>query len=119
MGLKLEVGKYYRDAEGRKVGPLRLRPSGNFDVEDGSASLWTPDGHAMYGVSLIALWQDAPTGPVRTVTRTTREIVPGVYGATLVDEDGFVVVMPTKDVAEIRAAIDTLTEIADALEEGQ
>ena len=69
---------------------------------------------------------DAPTGPVRTVTRTTREIVPGVYGMVKVTTCpssplGVVGINLTYDgwwtAAELRAAIATLTEIAQALED--
>lgn len=63
-----------------------------------------------------------PTGPVRTVTR--KEIVPGLYGAVVVVGvgDGDVMRATRLTVScemfadQIRAAIATLTEIADAIE---
>ena len=59
------------------------------------------------------------TGPVRTVTR--KEIISGFYGAVKVapydDERVFVHVSSTLSAAELREAIATLTEIADALGE--
>lgn len=60
-------------------------------------------------------------GPVRTVTRTTREIVPGVYGDVKVHDPGSKLVRINVDAAmdyvKLRAAAATLIEIADALED--
>lgn len=127
--LKLEVGKYYRTRDGRKVGPMEPHRKKEW-LTDGKGALWSSfTGERYYGCApaddLIAEWTDAPTGPVRTVTR--KEIVPGVYGCVnlgAVDGDsaqirlqnpGFLETWYTA--AELRAAIATLTEIADALEE--
>lgn len=57
-----------------------------------------------------------PAGPVRTITR--KEIVPGVYGQVVVcDEGNSCRVRYMRDAVTIRAAIATLSEIADAMEE--
>lgn len=57
--------------------------------------------------------------PIRTVTRTTTEIVPGVYGAIEVYEDEHGCMSITMDcspcVAELTDAITTLTTIRDAM----
>lgn len=71
-----------------------------------------------------------PTGPVRTVTRTTREIVPGIYNRLgvgeqsgdciwvgLVENDGDYDLGSLLNASQLRALAATLTEIADALEE--
>ena len=126
--MKLEVGKYYRDADGNKYGPMECVKSTEHPWnEAGSVSchVWRCDGTSKWqgDPTLIAEWpsDDAPTGPVRTVTRTTREIVPGVYGKVQIGEPcniGISVFMNhvfTRD--QLRAAIATLTEIAQALEE--
>ena len=122
-GLKLAVGKFYRTRDGRKVGPITsvnetdgvaYFPSRH----DGEITCW-PSGHIRLQKrpcdgDLIAEWTDAPTGPVRTVTR--KEIVEGRYGDVIVNEsDVSVAWMNTAD--KVRAAIATLTEIADALED--
>lgn len=65
---------------------------------------------------------DAPTGPVRTVTRTTREIVPGVYDGLDVGQavDGHVFIamgIHRVDAEAIDALIAHLTVIRDALED--
>lgn len=124
MGLKLEVGKFYRDAEGRKVGPMYN--GGHGDGFPWSAHAW-PHYYSNTGRldgadnDLIALWQDAPTGPVRTVTH--KEIVPGVYGSLRVNihPDGSVFLSMDDEVehdaSDIRALIVTLSDIADALED--
>ena len=56
-----------------------------------------------------------PKGPVQTVTR--KEIVPGVYGQVHIKHHLEVSMFPTKNPAELRAAAETLIEIADALED--
>jgi len=53
-------------------------------------------------------------GPVRTVTR--KEIVPGSYGKVRVTAGMYVHVNSMSTATDIRAAIATLTEIAEALE---
>lgn len=128
MGLKLEVGKYYKTRDGRKVGPMKNSYhtagyycwhtlSGNYN-----SNLWNEDGcsGSACDADLIALWQDKPTGPVRTVTR--KEIVSGQYGIVNVDADRptgnpRIVVSAVPTAAELRAAIATLTEIAQVLED--
>ena len=59
-----------------------------------------------------------PTGPVRTVTR--KEIVPGLYpGDVRVTKSREIFMQASRrDADTIRAAIATLTEIAEALEGG-
>lgn len=95
---RIENGRYYGD------GPL----SGCPYVEDGD-------------FRIVSRANPAETGPVRTVTR--REIVPGQYGAlavAAVAEDSVRIEAPGYlNVAALRAAIATLTEIADALEDQQ
>jgi ribosomal protein S28E/S33 len=73
----------------------------------------------------------ASSGPVREVTR--KEIVPGVYGRVCIGEkEGDTVMMKLANrlgkpdhvtyhfmtAAELTAAIDTLTQIRDAMQEG-
>ena len=75
------------------------------------------DPVGLYGHLFRIVSRAKPAGPVRTVTR--KEIVPGVYGQLRVYPDGEVrIVASTLEVRNIRAAIATLTEIADALEGG-
>jgi len=121
--MQIEAGKYYRTRDGRKVGPMVASPLIDYPFKDGSGFMsFTTDGHRFcadeHHTDLIAEWTEAPTGPVRTVTR--KEIVPGVYGNVIVwnDGSGDVSVMNMRTATELRAAIATLTEIADALEGG-
>lgn len=126
--MKMEVGKYYRTRDGEKVGPMKKQNDATYpfcgqmgDVRNPS---FTEDGYfwqnkTEYIDDLIAEWTDEPAspqpaGPVRTITR--KEIVPGTYGDVFVDDDGTVKVGWMSDAASIRAAIATLTEIADAME---
>jgi len=132
--MKLEVGKYYRTREGEKVGPMRHYPDDrSHPWRSDSGAAYADDGTRWEGANqpdsiIIAEWSDEPaapkpsaTGPVRTVTR--KEIVPGVYGKIEVESrvGGVRIEMQEQfycdqNVAELRAAIATLTEIADALE---
>lgn len=124
--LKLEEGGFYNTRDGHKVGPMRYWGDYYTAEHDGTGRLWNSTGaHGAKnipnrpGYDLIAEWTDAPTGPVRTVTK--REIVFGQYGAITVEWDGLydasVLVGRVYGATELRAAIATLTEIADALEE--
>ena len=127
MGLKLEPDAFYRAEDGSKVGPMiGYRDDTYFDIGYGKEGLWRYDGFDVwdYGKNnLIAPWTTEPTGPVRTVTR--KEIVPGVYGdVELAGDDTYsgafgIRINTLMDASRLRAAIATLTEIADALEDGQ
>ena len=123
MGLKLEVGKTYRADDGSKVGPIRQFAFGSFDAADDGPQgkwVWTEGGRGIGNPHLIALWQDAPTGPVRTVTR--KEIKNGIYldGALIVSDAGFgrlQFAICTTDPETFDKAMDMLRDIRDALEE--
>ena len=67
-GLKLEVGKFYRTRDGRKVGPMliwndRAQYPWSDDMEDGT-DVWTPSGlscpNAEGPPDIVAEWTDAP-----------------------------------------------------------
>lgn len=85
--MQIEAGKYYRTRDGRKVGPMKVWPSGDGEwesLETFTDGLWKDDGSPLYSdkeyvdsPTLVAEWTE---GPVRTETVTTRRIVPGVYG---------------------------------------
>ena len=123
--VKLEVGKYYKRRDGRKVGPMVsntseqyenthpfMCPSGyTYKVDGGYYLIADSEGP----LDIIAEWTDEPASPVRTVTR--KEIVPGTYGKVRVTGGMYVHVNSMSTAADIRAAIATLTEIADAMEE--
>lgn len=72
---------------------------------------------------IVSRASDKPTSPVRTVTTTRREIVPGVYGrlrvsASITDSDDVCIEIVggmAFSGQELTAAIATLTEIRDAL----
>jgi len=145
--MELEVGKYCRTRAGRKAGPVYETGNCEFPFEafvDGfGVQGYTAKGcwHSMgaeHSLDLIAEWVDEPAapkpaGPVRTITR--KEIVPGVYGSVSVHElttdctksvwialvgygaekEGTLHARLSTD--ELTAAIATLSEIADAMEE--
>jgi len=134
--VKLEVGKYYKTREGKKVGPAEHNDCipYPFNVPHGGRFMgYASDGKLCLDDikyrdhDIIAEWSDAPASPVRTVTR--KEIVPGEYGKVGVGEaHGDVIWLglrqPNGDydlcslmcAADLRAAIATLAEIAEALE---
>lgn len=140
--MKLEVGKFYRTRDGRKSGPVEHgyceKGVYKFKAElDGLTRYYSSHGEyypgqqTKHGCDLIAEWADEPTtpeapaspqpaGPVRTITR--KEVVSGVYGAVTVrgvnDAGvGLVFCAARLSTAELRDAIATLSEIADAMEE--
>lgn len=132
--VKLEVGKYYKRRDGRKVGPMVRNIDGEFrdthPFKSPSGLTYKVDGGYLEEnyedhLDIIAEWIDEPASPVRTVTR--KEIVPGMYGGVVVERlcngdlcislNGICPGSKSKMVVELRAAIATLTEIADAMEE--
>jgi len=127
MGLKLEVGKMYRSENGESVNVLHDDGTNPYPFKCSDGRWRTRDGRvwedgARCPDDLIAEWTDAPTGPVRTVTRTTREIVPGVYDGLDVGRavNGMVfLAMPIANHCQesIDALIAHLTVIRDALED--
>jgi len=123
--MQIEAGKYYRTRDGRKVGPMAQSEWPECAHIEGQGGLWNWNGSPHFPFNedtdspyLIAEWTEAPTSPLRTVTR--KKIVPGVYGNVIVwnDGSGDVSVMNMRNASELRAVIATLTEIADALEGG-
>lgn len=61
-------------------------------------------------------WELVNTSPVRTITKTRKEIVPGTYGAVKVLDGGDITLISTREPAELRAAAATFIELADALD---
>jgi hypothetical protein len=120
--MKIEHGKFYRGDDGKKYGPMI---ASSFAWVQGRASQIDPDWHidgrarANTTVNLIAEW---PDGPVITETIIRKTIKPGAYGPieiSKVYDDGVnIFANPGKwDAPAIRAAIATLSEIADAMED--
>ncbi len=132
--MKIEVGKFYRTRDGRKVGPVTdvggAKRNGHWiaTIPEGlpnRSSWWTNGRTHLEYVSqedIVAEWSD---GPVREVVTTRCEIVPGVYGGLVVDlspAKGYVSVGIGRDARiwtapELRAAIDVLTQLANVLEQ--
>lgn len=123
--MNLEVGKYYRTRYGRKVGPMVKHINGftwNGGLWNRDGTPYYPDMEAKDSPTIIAEWIDAPSdqepaSPVRTVTR--KEIVPGTYGKVRVTGGMYIHVNSMSTATELRAAITTLTQIAEALEESE
>lgn len=129
--MKIEEGKSYFAAHGSKWANPR-RDSGvvqypwRLTNQYGQTALFSDDGHnGIFSLVYEAPPEatPAPTGPV--VVETVKRIVEGVYGLVRVDvhrsarvvyiapEDGY---QATPE--QLRAAAATLTQIADALDEG-
>lgn len=144
--VKLEVGKYYKTRDGRKVGPMQERCDdrclATYVFNDGIMA-WTDEG--VYNLTrtdhpndIVSEWSepvmgyyavtanylDVPpptfkTGPIRT----RREIVPGTYGIVQIWEDcaegGLVVeIDPTRFTAEeLREAAHLFNQLAEVLED--
>lgn len=132
--MKIEEGKSYLDERGAKWWPhgrdSGIRQSPWRVMNDyGQIRFVSDDGIGSEGFRLVSEAppdpspETAPTGPV--VVETAKRIVEGVYGLVRVDvhrsarvfyidpEDGY---QATPE--QLRAAAATLTEIADALDEG-
>lgn len=131
--MKIEAGKHYITRGGEKVGPIVGYGPLYGPVNDPEG--WYENGRrSAIGESvldLVAEWPDETTGAVRTVTR--KEIVKGVYGRLSIrpystDKRILIALANTEGsigdavhhgwtLDELRSAIATLTEIADALGE--
>lgn len=136
MTVIIEAGKLYKDAGGRKIGPMAKTinpPVFGFHWytkgAGGNAAHWSDNGtyyYPDYGeYSLVAEWvepnaEPATPSPVRR--RTVTEIVGGKYGAldvgsTTGDMVSLAFNMLAMNAAELRAAAATLVALADALDE--
>ena len=117
--LTLGVGKSYRRRDGSKDTIIENDGHQSHPFNSKRGLSYTKGGRHFRNTEsrydLVAEWTDepAPTGPVRTVTH--KKIVPGVYGHVWVRRSSYGT-NPMETAAELRAAITTLTEIADALE---
>lgn len=140
--MKIEAGRYYKTRDGRTVGPITRGPitdAARYWQSDGDlngfqsawfedGSFW-PEGHPnkcdeISRLDLISPASDTTPSPVRTVTTTRQEIVPGVYGQIRVYDEpcekGHVCLGSNKvayhwTADELTAAIQTLTEIRATL----
>lgn len=70
--MQLEVGKYYKTRDGRKVGPMMAWESGNNAFDDGSLTGWTERGTWLNSIQaendLIAEWpSETPTLSTETI----------------------------------------------------
>lgn len=120
--MKLEVGKYYRTRAGRKVGPI-------FETEPFYGYKWKSKEETAHwdddGVDGDAPPGAQPSDLVAEWTVTRKDIVPGVHGDVEVSEDDTyqggvgIYINTIMDVTSLSAAIATLTEIRDALEQNQ
>ena len=121
MGLKLEVGKYYRDQNGRKIGPIVDHGwSDGFNFYGGKGmGFYNEEGRRQNNIDYIV--SEWTTGPVRTVTR--KEIVFGVHGDVEIVEDDThqggigIYINATMNAARIRAAANSMLAVADAMED--
>lgn len=127
---------------GAKVGDVVEWPGTcQYDIMQDGSVLSIPgriklkDGIKYHGrhFRIISRASDKPTSPVRTVTTTRKEVVPGIYGRISIHknahDDGRVLVRLADSAGEVNlencghymtseeltAAIATLTEIRDAL----
>lgn len=130
-----------RTRDGRRATNIRRIDDPIYSFEgdiDGRTLSWTETGNYWFGTEggafdLVADWQEpvspAPSaGPVRMVTRP--EIVPGVYGRVKVEttsSDFRQVILALTEpnrvgdfwltASELRAASETLSQLADAMEQ--
>jgi hypothetical protein len=121
--MQIEVGKYYRTADGQKVGPMervigqQLYWEAKSKLAQGCRTRWGAfGGHSMVALELVAEWID---GPVITETITRKRIVPGAYGKVVVCDDMTVSMHCLQSLVDLSDAIATLTEIRDAMEATQ
>lgn len=131
MTIKLETGKRYYDTTSAVVGPMRILNTLS-DHSWGSNRMrgYRDDGTSDFNPTLIAEVIGQPTSPVRTVTTTRTEIVPGDYGRVRVKLGGsrhelWVAVIPRNplnestlcamNADELDALAATATQLAAAL----
>lgn len=82
--MRIEEGKFYRAANGGKVGPVSCCAGSKYPFEapfnGADPARYRPDGSCPYlpERDVVALWSE---GPVRTVQR----IIPGTYDGVVVE----------------------------------
>ena len=131
---KPRAGVDARTRDGRRASNPTENRYGWFAMVEGVKRQFLPDGSHYFnvkGFDLVADWpvSPAPTGPVRMVTRP--EIVPGTYGRirveTSYDSSPRQIVLALTEpnrvgdfwltAPELRAAAETLSQLADAMEQ--
>lgn len=92
MEINVEPKKYYRTAEGRKVGPMAGFSFKYIEGKGGGEDPeWENNGKVVipgpleYG-DIVAEWPDPIESPIRTVTR--RELKDGVYARLAIENRG-------------------------------
>lgn len=86
--MQLELGKFYKNYMGQKIGPILAYNDWTLGKASWSDGTWTyrDDGSWAGSVSgpdkldLIAEWRDEPKSPIQEVVVTKRKLVPGEYG---------------------------------------
>lgn len=87
--MQLELGKFYKDRDGNKVGPIlageqykegpwRFKCGSDYFGNKGDSynRMWKSD----YAPFLIEEWRDETKSPIQEEVVTKRKLVPGVYG---------------------------------------
>ena len=126
-----DVVELVESGDGDFIGDVGTYDGENVVCNDWSGKHWQgEDGPYGHRWRIISHASETPTSPVRTVTTTRQEIVPGVYGRVAIeacDEDWVDMHMTFRDgqkagrgvrltADELTAAIKTLTEILGALQ---
>ena len=116
--MQIEEGKYYRAANGDRLGPANVAYGGRFEFSGPHTHCHGADGKYIghdRDLDLVAEWTE---GPVRTETVTKRRIVPGVYGRLRVFEgvDGIAYGL-TGDCYLSATELDDLAMVASQLAE--
>lgn len=101
--MQLEVGKFYKTRDGRKVGPIEFR-GGELKCFATAEGPFSKSGHwytqfnehypefsgrssisGEHQDDLIEEWRDEPKSPIQEEVVTKRKLVPGEYGRIFVD----------------------------------
>lgn len=119
--VKFKVGdKVRRVMDGMPHAPIGFEAEIIQDGERGALAYRASNGDiCAFFPNKWELIEPAQSGPVRTVTTTRKEIVPGVYGLLRVRDDGSISLSTSDDPEEIRALGRHLIEIADAKDGGK
>lgn len=84
MSIKLEVGKFYRTRDGRKVGPIMMDNHVRYPAKDPEGTAWTANGFFYdpdqpHHLDLIAEWPDQPAPHPNRYARTINGATVDVY----------------------------------------
>lgn len=118
--MHIEAGKYYRTADGKKVGPMKMwSEKAEHKWEDGhpEGSLWRNDGSSDYTYNIVSEWGPVQSSPhVNIDGMLLRDWFAGqAFAASLTNATGLGSMTPDQRAGVFSQLAGVIYEAADAM----